>query len=528
MNGYDINTDVEKSYPNTGKTVSYVLTVTNTTCSPQGEPKTCLLVNGQYPGPKIEANWGDTVEVMVINEMQDNGTSMHWHGVQQRFTDLEDGAAGITQCPLAPGRQRLYRWQATSDGTSWYHSHMGSQYGDGVFGPMVVNGPASYNYDIDLGTIMINEYYPMTAPQAVWLQTRLGHISAPNYLLNGQNIKLDGSAGKRAQWNFTPGKAHRLRFINSGIASHYKIQIDNHKLIVIMVDFVAIQPYVTDELSIGIGQRYDVIVEANQPVGNYYLRALMSSECSFGDNDGTGTANGIISYNGAPAGLPTTKAGPHSDICIDPALTDLIPMAPKSVDNSTWATANEALEVAIHQISLSNDSFFKWTLDHHSQVTNWNTPSIIQAAQANDTWPADANALVWPNADTWTFGIIQNTFSIPHPMHLHGHDFAILGQGPGTFDAATGMKLLNFDSPPRRDSVQLISSGWTVIAFRTDNPGVWVMHCHIAWHSEGGLSLQYIERPDLIPGLFSSQVLVKGSEFQETCDAWNAWVSGRS
>lgn len=56
INGHDINTDVEESWPNTGKTVSYMLTVTNTTCSPQGEPKTCLLVKGQYPGPKIEAN----------------------------------------------------------------------------------------------------------------------------------------------------------------------------------------------------------------------------------------------------------------------------------------------------------------------------------------------------------------------------------------------------------------------------------------------------------------------------------------
>jgi len=72
-NGFDISTDSEKSWPNTGKTVSYNLEITNTTMSPDGTPVTVFAVNGQYPGPTITADWGDTLSVTVKNSLQYNG-----------------------------------------------------------------------------------------------------------------------------------------------------------------------------------------------------------------------------------------------------------------------------------------------------------------------------------------------------------------------------------------------------------------------------------------------------------------------
>jgi len=108
-------------------------------------------------------------------------------------------------------------------------------------------------------------------------------------------------------------------------------------------------------------------------------------------------------------------------------------------------------------------------------------------------------------------------------MHLHGHDFAILGSGTGTFDAASDTGSLNFKDPMRRDVVQLIGQGWTVIAFKTDNPGAWLLHCHIAWHVSGGLSLQFLERPSDIPNLFGSTV--KGAAYTKTCDNWKKYAA---
>lgn len=108
-------------------------------------------------------------------------------------------------------------------------------------------------------------------------------------------------------------------------------------------------------------------------------------------------------------------------------------------------------------------------------------------------------------------------------MHIHGHNFVVLGQGNGNFDTASALTTLNFKNPPRRDVVNLVARGWTVVAFKTDNPGAWLMHCHIAWHVSGGLSLQYLERPAEIPGLYGSQV--SDASFKNQCANWKKYAA---
>ena len=121
-------------------------------------PKLALAINGQVPGPVIEANWGDMVEVTVVNKMQDNSTSIHFHGIRQLGTNDQDGVPGVTECGIAGnGGSRTYTWHASEYGTSWYHSHSLTQYGDGIRGPIVIHGPATANYDFDMGTVMIDD-----------------------------------------------------------------------------------------------------------------------------------------------------------------------------------------------------------------------------------------------------------------------------------------------------------------------------------------------------------------------------------
>ena len=76
------------------------------------------------------------ISVTVHNNLQDNGTAIHWHGIRQLNSVTMDGTNGLTECPLAPGQSKTYTFQATQFGTTWYHSHFSSQYGDGVLGPM--------------------------------------------------------------------------------------------------------------------------------------------------------------------------------------------------------------------------------------------------------------------------------------------------------------------------------------------------------------------------------------------------------
>ena len=119
-NGFSISTDFDTKWPTTGKTRIYNFEITNTTCNPDGSgARTCLLVNNQYPGPTIVADWGDMIQVNLKNSMQSNGTGLHFHGIRQLGTTSMDGANGLTECPLAPGDSKTYTFQATQYGSTW-------------------------------------------------------------------------------------------------------------------------------------------------------------------------------------------------------------------------------------------------------------------------------------------------------------------------------------------------------------------------------------------------------------------------
>lgn len=145
-------------YPNTGVTRYYDFVVSRGTIAPDGYERDVLLVNGAYPGPLLEANWGDTIVVKVHNNITapEEGTAIHWHGFLQHETPWEDGAPGISQCPIAPRTSYTYEFIASLYGTSWYHAHYSAQYSGGVLGPIVIHGPTQAEYDVDLGPILLS------------------------------------------------------------------------------------------------------------------------------------------------------------------------------------------------------------------------------------------------------------------------------------------------------------------------------------------------------------------------------------
>lgn len=124
----------------------YDLTIARGTIAPDGFERSAILINGGFPGPTLEANWGDTFEITVHNNITgpEDGTTIHWHGMLQKGTPFNDGVPSVTQCPIAPGKSFTYTFQADLYGTSWYHSHYSAQYADGVWGPMVVYGYVQY------------------------------------------------------------------------------------------------------------------------------------------------------------------------------------------------------------------------------------------------------------------------------------------------------------------------------------------------------------------------------------------------
>jgi hypothetical protein len=145
---FDINTDYEAVAPQ-GILRQYTLIVAPGSINGTKNPingdglifSDAKLFNATYPGPWLQACWGDTVEITVSNNLSYNGTSIHWHGIRQNQTMHMDGVNGITQCPIAPNDTFVYKWNATQYGSSWYHSHYSLQYADGMVGPIVSCSP---------------------------------------------------------------------------------------------------------------------------------------------------------------------------------------------------------------------------------------------------------------------------------------------------------------------------------------------------------------------------------------------------
>ena len=251
-------------------------------------PKHAKVFNGQFPGPQIEACWGDELVITVINNLPDQGTTVHWHGVRQLHTNDMDGVAS-TQCPIPRGHRFTYRYRVTQYGTSWYHSHYRLQYADGLAGPLTLYGPSSANYDIAI---------PDTFLMSDWIHDEAYHrfeeekdpvkrgTAADNILLNGHGIPV-GTIPAQGQpirdlrsfyttTHFIPGKRHRLRLCNGSAGTTFVFSIDGHNFTVIQNDFVPVKPFVTNSIVVGIGQFFVFLFSTLTPFPFVYITTSSS------------------------------------------------------------------------------------------------------------------------------------------------------------------------------------------------------------------------------------------------------------
>jgi Multicopper oxidase len=112
-------------------------------------------------------------------------------------------------------------------------------------------------------------------------------------------------------------------------------------------------------------------------------------------------------------------------------------------------------------------------------------------------------------------------------MHLHGHDFALLEQAYGKTFTGLSSANLKLDNPPRRDVVLMPPGGYVVIAFKADNPGPWIVHCHIARHISEGLGFTIMERQkDAFRFWPDDSNVIK--EAKRVCTNWDRWYSNKT
>lgn len=543
---------IKGAVPDTGVTRHYDFTISRGLLSPDGVLRDVMFVNGQFPGPVIEANWGDWIQVTVHNNITDpdEGTAMHWHGMLQRHSQWEDGVPAVSQCPIAPGQSHTYKFQAEIYGTSFYHAHYSAQYTAGIVGAMQIYGPWQVDYDIDLGPVMLSDwdhipYFSMVDDVVGTDFAKIPPLS-DNGLINGRNqfdcsqpsydntTEMLGSnlwsnitwtcvdGAERSQFKFQSGKTHRLRLMNTGANGVQKFSIDGHTMTVIATDYVPTAPYDAEFITLGIGQRTDVLVTATgTPQSSYWMRTELPGSVLCGGLDNTNPSNSSIPQilaaiyyeEASTAVLPTSTPWIVADpTCENDPLPITQPMYP------IQPSSNAYIQDVLVTLAMNATGAFEWRINNQTFRADFNEPLLYKAAHGNLSFPDD------PQWNVYNFGSntsivmnVTNQTPFVHPFHLHGHTFYVLSTG-GNGSVWNGSIDGNPENPMRRD-VQLVpEGGYAAIQFDANNPGVWPFHCHVAWHLSGGLSMNLVTRPDEIKG-------IPAGERGKTCDAWDAWTS---
>lgn len=329
--------DLFRNPTSSPKLRSYELTITSGYAAPDGVRRPMLLINGGYPGPLIEGTVGDLIRVRVVNRLPSNTSawdalyrelfssrvdkylppgaeshvSLHWHGLSMRGTPEMDGAPGFTSRSIPPGAEATYEFRLHGEdaGSHWYHSHVGMQRSDGLFGPLVVHPAVDHSEDgnhsleaahiqdvYDDQILLLGDHYHTPGiDQLAWFLSRhsLGFEPTPDsILINGKGTfdcatalrsevkdNCDASAGSHAEITLTPEKTSRLRLVNVGAVGHTTFSIDEHMLEVVEADGTPIVPFTTTRLSVAPGQRYSVLVKGKSDDRPVWIRASMDREC---------------------------------------------------------------------------------------------------------------------------------------------------------------------------------------------------------------------------------------------------------
>jgi FtsP/CotA-like multicopper oxidase with cupredoxin domain len=423
--------------------------------------------NGQPVGPEIRVTEGETIRVTLTNNLPEP-TTIHWHGLP--VPNNMDGVPNITQPPIQSGQSFVYEFPAWPSGTYWYHPHVGHQLDRGLIGPLIVeakNEPGDYDREY---VLVLDDWVPVDGggPEATvrssggmmgggmmgggmmgrgmagrGFQTPAGDspLAEPIYTTFTVNGQTAAAAPPLAT---KQGERLRLRLINASGATIYGLRLAGHTMTITHTDGRPVEPLEVDVLRLGMGERYDVIVTANNP-GRWTLYDVLRVNSPTGpmplatlhydDSTGSTDSGDTLSQNfrwneyrlltGLPeAGLPIMTGNNGADPDQSPLIFDMV-----------------------------------LTGGHMSPFWGIN----------GKTYP-NTDKVIVPAGQLVRFNYF-NQSPMPHPMHLHGHFFEVIG--------SKGV---------RKDTVIVDGHmGQASIQFVADNPGAWMHHCHNIYHAEAGM-----------------------------------------
>ncbi|GLB33193.1 putative multicopper oxidase [Lyophyllum shimeji] len=468
-----------------GVTRSVTLNVANAQLAPDGFERSVVVANGQYPGPLITANKGDTLQVTVRNRLTDptmrRSTSLDFDGIFFNTADsFQEGTPFVATCPVAPGADYTYTVPLGSQtGTFWYHSQLSVQYVDGLRGPLIVydpQDPMRNLYDVDDQTTIwqVGDWWhnATIGLLAHYVATGIVPVSDSG-TFNGVGRYQGGPEVPFFVQHVQAGKRYRFRIINQSARNVFTMSVDSHDLTIIEADGIATQPMVVNQLDLLAGQRYSVILTANQPVGNYWINApFVGGLPSRNLNQNATLSRAILRYAGAPNAdppTPMTLGPPNPNALVEASLRPSAPVTPPAPDVNI--TLNLVVTAGKAQWNVNNVSYIA------PQV-----PTLLKildgANDAND-FNVTENTFILPRNKVVQIEFPPNDDDEAHPFHLHGTNFWVI--------KSNSSDVINTVNPIRRDVVAVGAAG-TTLRFVTDQPGPWFFHCHIFWHLAAGLA----------------------------------------
>ena len=401
--------------------------------------------NGAVPGPLIRARQGERLRVAVTNALGEE-TTVHWHGV--RVPNGMDGVPHLTQDPIPPGGGFVYEFDAVDAGTFWYHPHLrgSEQLGRGLYGALVVDEPEPP--PVDREAIWILDDWRLDRSAAIREDFGNRHDAAHAGRI-GNTVTINGRPP--GAFRARAGERIRLRLINVANARVFALEFRHHSPVVIALDGQPVAPHEPPDglVTLGPSMRADLILDMTEAPGR---------RSAVVDRFYRGRAYRLVDvvYEDAPL-RDRPPPGPPPTLPANPLPEPDLARA-RRVDVVLNGGMMGGRVMAEMGGSMGGGGF--WFLNGEAAARDRPPAPMLALRRGESCVVAMTNATAWH-----------------HPMHLHGHAFRVVSR-----DGA---------APPlreRRDTVLMAPREKTEIAFVADNPGDWLLHCHVLEHHETGMA----------------------------------------
>ena len=446
-------TEAEAARRRTGRVVRRTLRAAPSSIDLGGKTVNTWTFDGSLPGPEIRVSAGDELRVRLENELPES-TTVHWHGIALR-NDM-DGVPNLTQGPVESGTDFDYSFVVPDPGTYFFHPHVGVQLDKGLHAPLIVDDPHEPGrYDQEV-VLVLDDWTDgvSAAPEDILARLRregmpmggmdmggmdmggsadaplgpdTGDVTYPAHLINGRLAVEPMTVETRA------GRRVRLRLINAGSDTAYRFAVGGHRLTVTHSDGFPVRPVDVDSLIIGMGERYDVVITAGD--GTFPIVAVPE-----GKRDPAGFA--VLRTLPGTAPRPDTRPAELSGRLLRYA--DLAPTDEAALPNRE---PDRTLDVRLQMGSSGR----RWLING-------------KTFGEHDALELRAGERVRLT--------MRNESMMFHPMHLHGHTFAVA--------APSGRGL-------RKDTINVLPMQTVSVDVQADNPGQWALHCHNIYHAELGM-----------------------------------------